>query len=117
MSDALDTIERLRERYEDTDPDEAQRLKLTEETVKRAMLTKDLGEHAAILMLRDTLQKKVQLCNDLLSNDEEMSLDTRGKVFARKSVYAWFLRLFEVADAKLKVVGRRVKKQSEAEES
>ena len=76
---AIEDIQRLREQVEGTDPVEAQRLSDLEKTLKRAMLTKDLGDNPAVLALRGTLQKRIDLCRDLIvARAKELPTDQNG---------------------------------------
>ncbi len=110
----LDEITKLREQVEGTDPDEAERLSNTEKTLKRAMLTKSLGEHPAMLMLRQTLAHRIELCKGLIiarASDIPQDQDSilryameQNTIATRKADYEWFLKLFEVAEARVEVI-------------
>lgn len=116
MPDPLETIQALRDQLEGTDSEEARRLDEVEKVVKRAMLTKSLGEHPAMLMLRETLNRRLELCDKvIIGNAREIPTDQAGilsyalrqkEVDARKSCYEWFLRLFTVAEQRAEVVNR-----------
>lgn len=112
MTDLKNRIQKLRDIYDLNDSEFAERMLETERSVKKAMLTKNLGEHDAVLMLRQTLELYINNCNELLSEDEDLEETKRREIFVRKRVYQWFLNLFARAE---KRVASATKKAEENE--
>ena len=96
-----ESLQEMRERIDLTNPDEVQKMNTLERTLKKAMLTKSLGENDAVLMLRATLQDRINLCDKVLSNDETLDDQTRRDIFTRKRTYKWFLNLFTMAEKRV----------------
>ena len=96
-----ENLQELRDRIDLTNPDEVEKMNNLERSLKRAMLTKALGENDAVLMLRATLQDRINLCDKVLSNDETLDEQTRRDIFTRKRTYKWFLNLFAMAEKRV----------------
>ena len=106
MSD--ETPEQLRDQIEALDPE-------VEKVLKRAMLTKSLGEQPAMMMLRQTLANRIELCKKyLVQKAKDMPLDSEGvlryavetnQIATRMGDYEWFLKLFTVAETRVDNLG------------
>ena len=110
----MDNLQELRDRINLTNPDEVQKLDGLERVIKRAMLTKTLGENDAMLMLRATLEDRIRLCDKLLSNDPTLDEMTRRDIFTKKGVYKWFLGLFTVAETRIENLGGVINRELKA---
>ncbi len=112
-----ETPEQLKEQIEAVDPE-------MEKVLKRAMLTKDLGNQPAMLMLKQTLAQRIDLCKRyIVQKAKDMPLESEGvlryavetsTIATRMASYEWFLKLFTTAEARVAVInndlgGRRRK--------
>lgn len=111
-----ETLDELRERADGSSPEEAERNRVTEAAMKRAMLTKSLGEHDGVMLLRQNLAHRIALCDRYLLEAAMAMPSDQASIFAyalknkeiatRRRDMQWFLDLFAAADAKIINMGK-----------
>lgn len=112
----MSEIQTLRDRIDGNDPVETEKLDQLERTLKRAMLTKNFGEHPVLLQLRATLESRIQDCDKvIIASAREIPTNqadilayavAQNSIATRKTCYEWFLRLFSVAEQRAEVINK-----------
>ena len=98
-------IKQLKEKYLEEGTDDAkQTISTWEKSLHKAIATKNFGDHFVIKGIREELNKRLNGLNEILQTDENLKVEGRDKIFAKKEVYQWFLNLFSKAGDRVKAI-------------
>ena len=115
MSDAMQNIEELKQRFEQNGGSLEDQATIVEweKNLKRAMLKAKLSENDAVKMLLEEMHKRIAGCNRLLTTDRKMDDRFRDKVFERRDAFEWLIKQFEIAKATVAAIGAKAKDELE----
>jgi len=114
-SDLLNKLAEIREEY--TLPIHKREMSLIEQEVRKAIIRKDLQNHAAIKDLIAEMEKKILRITLSLAWDRELlkdeNKDQRERMFVERDCYCYLLAFFTDPDKVLASVQKKVEEEIE----
>lgn len=92
-------MQKLVEKLDDYRPDQVEEIKAMQKSLKQASLKKNLANHPAMKLLLDTLRKREQGYNIILTNKEDLPDVKRQAYFARRAEVRFILSFFDTTSS------------------